>query len=94
MNEQAKAHFDKFDIMAHRLSIPALKSIVPFSKEQIVDALAGGDEHLNSLPLHRWDTRNDIVRRWAAENGYKSWSLSYTVCVLKHVAKYYIATGK
>lgn len=87
-------HFDKYDNLAHVLSIPALRSLVPFSREEILAALSRGDEHLNSLQLKRWDACDYVVRRFAVESGKRSWSLCETVCVLKHVAKHYVATNR
>lgn len=57
--------------------------------------LVAEDEHLNSIPLLKWDLRHDAVielqRVAALRDGDKSFSSSLctTVCVLKHVAKHY-----
>ena len=41
------------------------------------------DEHLNDIPLAKWDACDPWVRRKAGAYGMRSWSLSDTVCVLK-----------
>lgn len=57
--------------------------------------LVAADEHLNNVELTLWDLRHDAVsdlaRLAALRDGDKSYttSLSSTVSVLKHVARYY-----
>jgi hypothetical protein len=60
------------------------------------------DEHLNNIPLARWDSQHDILRQhvthkevmpisWSARSplqpGMICWSLSDTVCTLKAAAR-------
>ena len=123
-------HTEKYERIAQQLGIDALKSLVPFSAERIRDALAAGDEHLNTLSLASWDKQHGYAtakaercaccKQWkptpkasgvwalyvaaVAENRTRrakgesvpplvsgGWSLSDTVCVLKHVARHHIA---
>ena len=58
--------------------------MLPFT----VDAIRNShDEHLNDLPLARWDSYDPLVRGLAVQHGMRSWSLSDTVCVLKAYAR-------
>jgi hypothetical protein len=45
------------------------------------------DEHLNDIPLHKWDACDDVVRSKARRAGTHSWSLSNTVSTLKCFAR-------
>ena len=87
-----REHFEKFDAIAKAIGIPALEKVVPATKLEITEALKT-DRNLNNIPLVRWDKKDYIVRRMAFKAGFEFWSLSYTVCVLKHVAREYIAKG-
>jgi hypothetical protein len=81
-----RKHHDKFEALAQRIGIAFLERMVPASKATIIRALASGDYALNKIPLASWDARDSQVRR-------SGMSLSDTVCVLKHVAKFYVAGG-
>ena len=132
----ADAHRAKYEELAQRLGVEALKALVPFTREQITHALAQGDVHLNSLPLPAWDSRHGYHKDDNAGRGFHTasgkrigadakpcpccgtprvapdltagvwglvraavkrdhtamaWSLSDTVSLLKHVARYHIA---
>lgn len=84
MNE----HFEKYEAMAQAIGIDKLVNMVPFTQGEVRTALANGDTHLNSLPLRKWDAMHMWVRMSAAPH-YRTWPLSYTVCVLKHVAEHH-----
>jgi hypothetical protein len=77
------------DEKARKLGINNLKRLVPFSKEKIIEALKEGDQHLNKWGNGPWDNKDFSVRHLAYSLRL-SWSLSDTVCVLKHVAKFYL----
>lgn len=62
-------------------------------------ALLAEDQHLNNVPLRRWDNLHTYVRanlrggaELAAINGTGGWSLSDSVCVLKETARRYAAS--
>lgn len=59
------------------------KVLIPASNEEVKRCLET-DEHLNNIPLSRWDARDSFVRLYA---GGLYWSLSDTVCCLKAMAK-------
>lgn len=100
----AAEHFAKYDALARKLGIQALKIRIRVGKKELQEALAK-DPNLNNITLATWDA-------WAGrvpfnERGVRdfkcTWdppftramagpmSLAERVCVLKHVATYYIA---
>jgi len=74
-----------------------LRRLLPVSKTPAEwRALIERDGHLNNVPLKRWDAMHELVRRsitfddaHVAITGWKAWSLSDTVCVLKECARRY-----
>lgn len=58
-------------------------SDIPFDDEKLLNSK---DEHLNDLPLRKWDNMDVLIRRKAYSRGLP-WSLSDTVCVLKSLAR-------
>jgi len=50
----AQEHFTRYEALARRIGIDALRKIVP-CPGQVMPALAAGDEHLNTIPLGYWD---------------------------------------
>jgi hypothetical protein len=83
-------HELKYDELAKKLGIEILKRLIPFSKKAIDGALAEGDVHLNKWGNRLWDTKEYNTRRIAFSKGIKSWSLCDNICLLKHVAKFYL----
>ena len=57
---------------------------VPVSVERL---RASSDPHFNDIPLATWDGRHNLVQTKARAVGFKSWSMSETVCVLKERAR-------
>lgn len=51
----SEEHAAKYDALADVLGFDALAALVPVPVERVRAALAAGDVHLNSIPLHRWD---------------------------------------
>lgn len=94
-------HYEKYDTLAKRIGIHALKRIIPASAGEIRAALAKGDEHLNSIPLWQWDRAAGIISdfygccrlTWIppfTRDAASGLSAAERVCVLKHVARYYL----
>ncbi len=93
-------HEKKYEELAQRIGIEALKRIVPATAERVKAALANGDEPLNTIPLMLWDRRAGLVSlmapvrlSWSAPwlpDVASGLSLAERVCVLKHVAKYHL----
>jgi len=79
-------HTDKYDALIEKMGgLNRVESLIPFGTAQVKAALEKGDEHLNTLPLARWDL--------VCKNQY-SWpvnTLAERVCLLKRAA-YLIAT--
>ena len=106
-----REHFETQEMLVQRIGLTRLIPLVPFTRQQIVDALASGDVHLNTLRMVGdrafkpkpeyanfkgfrqacWDMSEPETRALARNSGIKGWSLSDNVCILKHVARYYIA---
>ena len=53
--KQKREHREKYEAMAQRIGIAKLVEAVPFSADSVRRALDSGDEHLNTLPLAKWD---------------------------------------
>jgi len=92
-----RAHFDKYERLAQALGVDALRRSVPFTIEQITDALSR-DPNMNNLRLQVWDSCDWMVRQLVRKAGGSQaigepggWSLGNTVCVLKHVARHHVA---
>ena len=93
-DRQKMEHFARYEAIAQEIGIDALWRLVPFDRAEIDRALEAGDEHLNSLRLGAWDACDGFLRPLGyrarkALNGRAVWSLSDTVCTLKHVAKHH-----
>lgn len=81
-----KEHYEKYEKMAQALGLGILLNKIPFTKQQVKQAITDGDEHLNTLRLSSWDGVYIQPLFQAAKIPY---SLSNQVCVLKHVARYH-----
>jgi hypothetical protein len=86
-----------YGLLVECLGEDTLRCCLPIRRtpEQWRDLVAA-DEHLNNVPLHRWDTCHSYVRQLAgraagreAITGSGGWSLSDSVCVLKETARRY-----
>lgn len=87
--ERKKEHFDKYEAFAQKIGFDILAAMVPATRGSIVKALKT-DEHLNNIPLNSWDGAHWAVKDYAKKAGIiGGWPLSYTVCVLKHVARHH-----
>ena len=80
-----RKHYQKYSEMADRLNGWDLMRMVPFTLNEIKTALEQGDEHLNTLPLKKWDAASTSLY---SAGGI---TLSECVCLLKHVALHQIA---
>ena len=81
--------------------LKAIKPLIPFGLEEIKKALENGDEHLNTLPISKWDSASGFYCRGAncipqfganiwrlyRERGVTSVSCSQGVCLLKEAAR-------
>lgn len=98
-------HEKKYDKIAQRIGIEALKKCLPFSAKSVKRALEAGDEHLNTIPLPLWDKaagnrpspyplhKGGIFLSWDepwTKDKARGLSLAERVYILKHVAKFYL----
>lgn len=99
------AHYQKYEILASRIGIQALKRVLPASAKEIITALEKDDHHLNTIPLAKWDkaagyisglenysdgpTRLSFAGPWSSPDAHNL-SLAERVCVLKHVARHHL----
>ena len=116
--KQKQEHFEKYDALAAEIGIARIIEAIPFSADSVRRALDQGDEHLNSLPMKKWDqvtgyagwgvgriepcptcgqkrrvkwSNRDFRKLPPFEHGPHT--PSERVCLLKHVAKHYLAKG-
>ena len=108
MTGQGLEHWEKYDNLVAHIGVESLiKKIDRLSnaKTRIRKALAEGDEHLNTIPLHEWDRiggitknfNNKITLKWDStwQKVSKVQSAAQRICCLKHVAKnYYLEEDK
>ena len=93
-------HKEKYENVVRDIGYDAVKRCIPFSREQIKKALENGDEHLNSLPISKWDTAsgfrcsgaNCTLIRSELTNlymniGINAFSCAQGVCILKEAAR-------
>ena len=78
-------HYQKYERLAQRIGIKGLRNILPASPVRIIKALTSDDEHLNTIPLSKWDSAAKLIAA-----GSPHLSLSECVCLLKHVARYHL----
>jgi hypothetical protein len=75
-------HNAKYDEIIEKAGgVTSLRFSIPAPIEVIREALANGDEHLNTIPLQRWDHAAQFA--WLP----RGLSLAEKVCTLKRVAK-------
>lgn len=99
-DQQRNEHREKFGAYVEALGRERLRFLLPVRDPQELRRLLAQDEHLNNVPLSRWDAQDPRVRRLLrdalrngrigeAEDGRRRmvWSLSDTVCTLKECAR-------
>lgn len=90
-DRQIKADMERERYMRHEIShheyfcwladfVGATDSMIPFTEAEV--AASQDPEHLNDLPLPRWDKADPLIRSRTI-----AWSLSDTVCCLKAMAR-------
>lgn len=97
----SKEHYEKFSSYVNKFSHALLETMIPATKEEIEKCILEGDIHLNKIPLYKWEGYSheyNPIRRTSYTcpasiilSKTISISISETVCVLKHFAKYHIA---
>ena len=84
-------HYQKYEALAQRLGVHQLMRYVPFSKNTLAKSFAIDPYFNDNLTrLRYWDACHWLVVSLVRNSGGGVWSLSDSVCVLKHVARYHI----
>lgn len=98
-----REHFEKYEALAKQIGLGPLINKVFHLKFQVEKALRDGDHSLKTIPLATWDhlsgydDRGCVGMHYTAEfdappwTGWRHLSLGERVCVLKHVARHYVA---
>ena len=81
-------HEKKYNEIIQKIGIENLIKLMPIDQETMKLKFQK-DENLNNVPLYLWDKQDFHVRPLIVKAGLQSWSLSQTVCLLKHVAQFY-----
>ena len=89
-------HYQKYEELTNLIGAEKLIPFLRYGKETIRRAMKEGDEHLNGgiFNLATWGGPDYQVRQLLRESmkGQRfTWSLSQTVCLMKHVARYHFA---
>lgn len=90
------AHRDIYRRVIERLGgLEKVKPYIPFSLVKIRKAIPK-DEHLNNLPIRKWDLAAGCLWVLYRKNDIRSASPSQGVCLLKEAAKEWVEeeTGK
>jgi hypothetical protein len=90
-------HRAYYGALVEHIGEEVLRRLLPVDKSPAEwQELVTEDEHLNNVPLRKWDEMDYMVRslvratpEHVAITGSKGWSLSDSVCVLKETAKRY-----
>ena len=88
-----KEHTEKYEALAQKIGIDEILRRIPFTAKQVMEALAAGDQPLNTLPLAKWSSAAfgyEGPPGWRAKGAR---SLSQCVCVLKHVARNHLVAS-
>ena len=87
--KQKNEHRERYEKIAQKVGLKVLAKLVPAKRGQIIEALEH-DEHLNSIALWKWDMLHYPVMVLVRKAFPKiCWSISGSVCLLKHVAKHH-----
>jgi hypothetical protein len=84
MDAGAVEHAQKYEALAQLLGVDFLRKLIPASPERVRKALETGDQHLNTIPIYKWDDAGLSIQK-------PGLSMAEKVCVLKHVAKWHYA---
>lgn len=90
IKKTTRSHYEKYSEYASKIGVDKLVVFLPGDSEKFTKAFKE-DEHLNNIPLVRWDNYHSYVWNLARLNGIQEnggWSMADTVCLLKHVAIY------
>lgn len=80
------SHEEQYERIVNVIGLQSLIELIPATQQQINEALEE-DEHLNNIPLKKWDAQHGKVVNRLIRVGINSISQSNTVCILKCAAK-------
>lgn len=60
LSKELVTHDEYYQTLVDLLGYEDVLKYVPYSLRQIADVLITGDEHLNNLPLHKWDEMTGV----------------------------------
>lgn len=86
-------HEEKYETVVNAIGLQRCLNYVPVDLEKL-PALYEEDEHLNNVPLHKWDMAHPFFRSELSRVGINLQSLAGTVCTLKAAAKMYVKGDK
>lgn len=82
-------HKETYETIVNDIGLGAFIPLMPVGLEQMKAALAE-DQHLNNIPLKRWDNVTPAARHLMARIGITSTSLADGVCTLKAAARMWV----
>ena len=82
-----REHNKYYSTVVEYIGYEKVLKILPFKWAEICRALAGGDVHLNTLPINKWDRQTASVRRLLYQKGIDTSSISNCVCMLKECGR-------
>lgn len=83
------SHEEMYTKVVNAIGLEYCFSMVPATAEEVTEALKT-DEHLNNIPLEKWDRQYPSIRSALARIGITTTSLSTGVCTLKQCARMYV----
>jgi hypothetical protein len=87
------SHEEKYGTVVNAIGLEKCLFYVPTKLDKL-ESLLEEDEHLNNVPLRKWDAQHASFKYEMVRKGINSLSLSDTVCTLKAAAKMYVKGGK
>lgn len=90
-------HREYYGMIVEALGEAGLRRALPVTIEHIRECLKS-DEHLNNIPLEKWDGCNQYVLSIPRPKGFhditgsRFWSMSDTVCTMKECARRWAGT--
>lgn len=83
-------HDEVWTKVVNAIGLSRITRHVPANRDTIRVALAAGDQHLNTIPLSRWDMKEHAARALLRSVGINVISLSDCVCLLKQAARMWV----
>jgi len=91
-DEAYRKHYTCYKNYVEKIGIRRLINAVPWQESEIREAYST-DCYLNNLPLKKWELLHPHIwnlKKRACISPLGGWSISDSVCLLKHVAIYHV----